>query len=85
MKKNYDVFAWLQGDVPGIDPKVAMHKLFTNPKHLLILQKRRKFALKRLKVIKEEVAKLIKTNVIRKAKYPDWLTNVVVTPQKGGK
>ncbi|GFZ19296.1 hypothetical protein Acr_28g0000010, partial [Actinidia rufa] len=29
LKKNSDVFAWSQGDVPGIDPEVAMHKLFT--------------------------------------------------------
>ena len=33
LKRNFDVFAWSQGDVPGIDPQVAMHKLFTNPEH----------------------------------------------------
>ncbi|GFS45359.1 hypothetical protein Acr_00g0095760 [Actinidia rufa] len=27
LKKNCDVFAWSQGDVPGIDPEIAMHKL----------------------------------------------------------
>ena len=43
-KKNYDVFAWSQGDVPGIDPQVTMHKLFTNLDHLLVCQKKRKFA-----------------------------------------
>ncbi|GFZ14708.1 hypothetical protein Acr_24g0008980 [Actinidia rufa] len=31
LKKNSDVFAWSQGDVPGIDLEVAMHKLFTKP------------------------------------------------------
>ncbi|GFZ12705.1 hypothetical protein Acr_23g0010900 [Actinidia rufa] len=30
LKKNSDVFAWSQGDVPGIGPQVAVHKLFTN-------------------------------------------------------
>ena len=42
------------------------------------------FAPKCLKVIEEEVAKLIKANVIRKSHYLDWLANVVVAPQKGG-
>ena len=38
-----------------------------------------------MKVIEEEVTKLIKANVIREAYYPDWLANIVVAPQKGGK
>ena len=44
LKQNYNVFSWSQGNVPGIDPKVAIHKLFTNPNHTLVHQKRRKFA-----------------------------------------
>ena len=64
LKKNNDVFAWSQGDVLGIDPQVAVHKLFTDPDHPLVRQKR-KFAPERLKVIEEEVAKLIKANVIK--------------------
>ena len=41
LKKNYDVFAWSQGDIPGIDPQVAIHKLFTNLDHSPVRQKRR--------------------------------------------
>ena len=33
LKKNYDVFAWSQGNVPGIDSQVAVHKLFTDLEH----------------------------------------------------
>ena len=40
------------------------------------------FAPKCLKVIKDEVAKLIKANVIRESHYTDWLVNVVIAPQK---
>ncbi|GFS37978.1 hypothetical protein Acr_00g0055000 [Actinidia rufa] len=85
LKKNFDIFAWSQGDVPGIDPEIAMHKLFTNPKHSPVRQKRRKFAPERLKVIEDEVHKLIRANVVREAHYPDWLANVVVAPKKEGK
>ena len=72
LKRNYDVFAWSQGDVPRIDAKVTVHKLFTDPSHSLIFQKRRKFTPECLKIIEEEVAKLIKANVIRESHYPDW-------------
>ena len=83
LKENSDVFAWSQGDVPGIDPEIAMHKLFTNPKHSLVRQKQKKFAPERLKVIEDEVKKLIKANVVREIHYLDWLANVVVAPKKG--
>ncbi|GFZ00843.1 hypothetical protein Acr_14g0004780 [Actinidia rufa] len=65
--------------------QVAMHKLFTKPEYSPVRQKRRKFAPERLKVIEDEVNKLIKANVVQEAHYPDWLANVVVAPKKGGK
>ena len=61
-----------------------VHKLFTNPDHSPVHQKRRKFALEYLKVIEEEMAKLIKAKVIREIYYLDWSVNVVVPPKKGG-
>ncbi|XP_057506528.1 uncharacterized protein LOC130789725 [Actinidia eriantha] len=64
LKGNFDVFAWSQGDIPGIDPQIATHKLFTNPKPPLVRQKRRKFAPECLKVIEDEVNKLIRANVV---------------------
>ncbi|GFY89059.1 hypothetical protein Acr_06g0009990 [Actinidia rufa] len=45
----------------------------------------KKFAPECLKVIEDEVNKLIRANVVREVHYPDWLANVVVAPQKGGK
>ena len=33
LKKNYNVFAWSQGGVQGINPQVTIYKLFTNPDH----------------------------------------------------
>ena len=83
LKKNYDMFAWSQGDVLGIDPQV--HNLFINLDHSLVHQKRRKFAPKCLKVREDKVAKLNKTNVIRESHYLDWLANVVVALPKGKK
>ena len=85
LKKNYDIFALSQGDVPGIDSQIAVHKLFIDSNHSLVHQRRIKFALEHLKVIEEEVAKLVKVNIIKESHYPNWLVDVIVAPQKGGK
>ena len=83
LKKSYDMFAWSQGDVLRIDPQVAIHKLFTNPDHSLIHQRRRKFTPEHLEVIEEEVAKLIKANIIKKSHYLDC-SPTLSSPQKKG-
>ncbi|PSS08043.1 Actin cytoskeleton-regulatory complex protein [Actinidia chinensis var. chinensis] len=62
--RKYDVFTWSQGEVLGIDPHIALHKLFSNTDHPLGRQKRRKFAPERLKEIEEEVLKFINANVV---------------------
>ncbi|GFY95446.1 hypothetical protein Acr_10g0008310 [Actinidia rufa] len=31
LKENYDVLAWSQGDILGIDPQIAVHKLLPTP------------------------------------------------------
>ena len=71
LNKNYDVFTWSQGDVPGIDPQVVVHEQFTDLDHSPVHQKRIKSSPECLKVIEEEVAKLIKANVIRESHYPN--------------
>ena len=36
LKENHDVFAWTNDDMPGIDPRVIVHWLSTNPKMKLV-------------------------------------------------
>ncbi|GFY91030.1 hypothetical protein Acr_07g0012260 [Actinidia rufa] len=84
LKRNFDVFAWSQGDILGINPHVATHTSYSpTPEHPIVCQKRRKFAPECLKVIEEEVSNLIKANVVREVYYQDWLANDVVTLKKG--
>ena len=41
LKRNFDVFAWSQGDVLDIDPQVATQKLFTNPEYPQFAKKKK--------------------------------------------
>lgn len=64
-----DIFAWQPSDMPGIDEKVAVHKLCVDPTRKPVQQKRRIFALKRQKIIDDEVAKLLAADFIFEIYY----------------
>ncbi|GKV03742.1 hypothetical protein SLEP1_g15991 [Rubroshorea leprosula] len=70
LRANNDVFAWTSADMPGIPTSVFQHKLSTNPLKKPVAQKRRLFGGKRLKVIKEEVEKLLQAGFVRRDCYP---------------
>ena len=50
-----------------------------------VRQKVRRFHLDCHQIIQMEVENLMRAGFIREVKYPEWLTNVVVVPKKGGK
>ena len=51
----------------------------------LVKQRKRKFALERIKVIKQKTEKLLKVDFIRKVYYLDWLSNMVMVKKTSGK
>ncbi|XP_057982333.1 uncharacterized protein LOC131167548 [Malania oleifera] len=48
-------------------------------------RKKRSFALKRIKVIDEEVTKLVQAKFIKEVSYPEWINNVVLVKNPNGK
>ncbi|GKV45313.1 hypothetical protein SLEP1_g52418 [Rubroshorea leprosula] len=85
LRANRDVFAWTSADMPGIPTSVFQHKLSTNPLKKPVAQKQRLFEGERLKVIKEEVEKLLQAGFIRRVDYCEWVTNSVLVKKANGK
>ncbi|MCS5023638.1 reverse transcriptase family protein, partial [Staphylococcus aureus] len=85
LRDNSEVFAWSAEDIPGIDPTTMVHCLNINSLCKPVAQKKRRFAPERLKIIDEEVDKLLKAKFIRSANYPQWISNVVLVPKPNGK
>ncbi|KAL0396359.1 UNVERIFIED_CONTAM: Transposon Ty3-G Gag-Pol polyprotein [Sesamum calycinum] len=85
LQENINVFAWDAADMCGIDLKVIVHRLNVNLKIRPVKQKKRAFGNERIKAIKEEVEKLLRTDYIRPVQYPEWLANVVLVPKPNGK
>lgn len=69
--------------MPGIDPKVAVHKLNVDPASRPIEKKKRNFTLECNQVVAKEVEKLLVAGFMRKVYYPDWLANVVMVRKNG--
>ncbi|GKV17032.1 hypothetical protein SLEP1_g27588 [Rubroshorea leprosula] len=85
LRANKDVFAWTSADMSGIPTSVSQHKLSTNPLKKPIAQKRRLFGGERLKVIKEEVEKLLQASFVRRVDYYEWVANPVLVKKANGK
>ncbi|XP_070049414.1 uncharacterized protein [Nicotiana tomentosiformis] len=85
LKANADCFAWSHLDMTGIPPEVMTHKFSEDPSFIPVKQKKRKQGSFKNQVIDEEVQKLLKIDSIREVKYPNWLANTVVVPEKNGK
>ncbi|KAL5571672.1 hypothetical protein UlMin_021269 [Ulmus minor] len=84
LRDHCDVFAWSHEDMPGIDPKVIVHRLNIDPSFRPVKQKRRTFNAERYMAINTEVDKLLKADFIREANYPEWIANVVLVKKANG-
>ncbi|CAL8990430.1 unnamed protein product [Prunus brigantina] len=77
-----DVFAWTYKEMPGLDPKVAVHHLAVKPGTRPIKQTQHRFRPELLSQIEAEVDKLIAAGFIREVKYPTWIANIVPVKKK---
>ncbi|VFQ96674.1 unnamed protein product [Cuscuta campestris] len=66
------VFAWSPADMPGLDHKIAVHRLNVLPDAKPVKQKRRHLSQERRDFVNKEVATLQSIGHIRKVQYPDW-------------
>jgi len=75
---NTDLFAWSAADLLGVDPQVAVHKLFIYKEARYVSQKKWKFGEERRLASKIETDKLLNAGFIEEVHYTTWLSNVVL-------
>nr|GMD83530.1 uncharacterized protein LOC109150426 [Ipomoea batatas] len=68
LKEYIDVFAWTYKEMPGLDPKVVVHRLAVKKACRLVKQAQRRFCPKLIPSIEGEVNKLIEAGFIREVK-----------------
>ncbi|KAA0042067.1 retrotransposon gag protein [Cucumis melo var. makuwa] len=79
-----DIFAWSYKEMPGLDPKVAVHHLAIKQGYRPIKQAQRRFRPELIPQIEVKVNKLIEVVFIREVKYPTWIANIVHVRKKNG-
>nr|XP_051211175.1 uncharacterized protein LOC127328628 [Lolium perenne] len=79
-----DCFAWNYKEMPGLDPRVATHKLAIDPYHRPVKQPPRRLRPEFEDQVIAEVDKLILAGFIKEAKYTRWLANIVPVEKKNG-
>nr|GLL19812.1 uncharacterized protein LOC109150426 [Ipomoea trifida] len=79
-----DVFAWTYKEMPGLAPKVAVHRLAVKKACRLVKQAQRRFRPELIPLIEGEVNKLIEDGFIREVKYPTWISSIVHVRKKNG-
>ncbi|KAL0290301.1 UNVERIFIED_CONTAM: Transposon Ty3-G Gag-Pol polyprotein [Sesamum radiatum] len=72
-------------DLEGIDSRVITHHHNIDPSIKPVKQKKRHFGPEKDKVIKAEVDKLMAAGHIEEIQFSEWLSNVVLVPEPGGK
>ncbi|GAA0175466.1 hypothetical protein LIER_28633 [Lithospermum erythrorhizon] len=85
VREYEDVFAWGPEDMPGIDPEVAIHRLYVDSESLPIKQKKRNFSGEKNVVIREEIQALLKVKAIGELKFSNWIANVVLVKKQNNK
>ncbi|GKV21559.1 hypothetical protein SLEP1_g31529 [Rubroshorea leprosula] len=79
-----DVFAWSYKEMPGLDPKVVVHRLAVKHGLRPVKQSQRRFRADLIPQIEAEVDKLIEVGFIRGVHYPSWIVNIVPVSKKNG-
>nr|GMD66325.1 uncharacterized protein LOC109154689 [Ipomoea batatas] len=67
----------LKEEMPGLDPKVVVHRLAVKKACRPVKQAQWRFRPELIPSIKGEVNKLIEAGFIREVKYPTWISNIV--------
>ncbi|XP_071904292.1 uncharacterized protein [Coffea arabica] len=79
-----DVFAWNYSEMPGLDPRVAVHNLSVKRGTKPVKQTQRRFRPELIPLIENEINRLIEAGFIREVKYPTWISSIVPIRKKNG-
>jgi len=84
LSEQKDVFARSYKEIPGLDPKVAVHHLSIKKGVAPKKQPQQRFRPELIPEIEKEVNKLIDDGFICEVKYSTWIANIIPVRKKNG-
>ena len=78
------MFSWSYEEMPGIDPSIVEHEIWTYADAKLVQQKLRPVNLRKAATIKAEVEKLLKVYFIYTIALTEWVSKPISVEKKKG-
>jgi hypothetical protein len=85
LQDNFDFFAWMPADMPGVDPRFGAHKLSIMSGYKPVAQKKHHMGPERQKAIEEQTKDLLQVGFIKRIHYATLLSNVMMVKKANGK
>jgi hypothetical protein len=85
LQRQFDVFAWDYADMKGIHPDTCTHHIYTNDQIRPVRQPQRRMNPTLKDIVKEELQKLLRANLIYPISDSQWVSPLVIVPKKNGK
>ncbi|GKE69538.1 hypothetical protein Tco_1527610 [Tanacetum coccineum] len=84
LKKHKEAFAWKTTDISGICPSFCKHKIQLLDDKKPVVEKQRRLNPNMQEVVKEEIMKLLDTDIIYPIADSPWVSPIHCVPNKGG-
>ena len=83
-KGFHDIFSSSYAEIPGIDPSIVQHEIWTYPDSKPVRQKLRPVNPRKAAAVKVEVEKLLKADFIYPIALTEWVSNPVPVDKNQG-
>ncbi|MCO5564458.1 hypothetical protein L7F22_018119 [Adiantum nelumboides] len=85
LKEFNDIFAWIYHDMKGVPSSEVQHTISMISTVKPVQQRPYPMNPKYVKIVQEELEKLIKCGFIYPIKHSEWVSPIVIVPKKNGK
>ena len=85
LKKHSSSYAWEYTDIKGINPKYCMHHIYIEESVRPVRQRQRRMNPNLKEFFKAELQKLLNVNFIYPISYSQWVSPLIIVPNKNGK
>ncbi|GJX12961.1 DNA-directed DNA polymerase [Tanacetum coccineum] len=84
LEKRKGAIAWKMSDIKGISPSYCTHKILIEDDYKPVIQPQRRLNPKVQDVVKNEIVKLLDSELIYPISDSSWVSPIHVVPKKGG-
>jgi len=83
LREDHKAIGYALDDLKGIHPSVCMHRIIMEDDHRPLIEHQRRLNPNLQEVVKKEILKLLKADIVYPIFNNTWVSSVYVVPKKG--